>query len=135
MSRSRDFVAVAAGGALGALARYATSLAVDAAGIASPWATLSVNIVGCLLMGALAASVLAHPARARSPMWRPFLGIGVLGGFTTFSAFAGDAVLIADQGDVGASTAYVVTTLLAGIVALRAGLALGGRRVDRRAAS
>lgn len=128
MSAPRALIAVGTGGALGAVARYAVGLAADALGIASPWATLAVNIVGCLLMGLLAAAVLAQPARGRSVFWRSFLGVGLLGGFTTFSAFAGDAVLLLDRGDVLASTAYVVGTMVIGLAALRLGLALGASR-------
>lgn len=132
MGRSRDLIAVAAGGAVGALARYGVSLTASALGVASPWATLAVNVVGCLLMGLLAAAVLARPARARDALWRSFLGVGVLGGFTTFSAFAGDAVVLAERGDAVASAVYVVGTLAAGLVALRLGLSIGGHHRSRR---
>lgn len=119
----RAFVAVAAGGALGAIARYAVGLIAEAEGIPAPWATFAVNVVGCALMGLLVAYVLAHPAR--HPLWRPFLGIGVLGGFTTFSALAADAVLLADAGDAGTSAAYILATLAGGLLALWLGSRLG----------
>lgn len=127
--RGPALLSVALGGALGATARYAIDVAADRAGLALPWATLAVNLVGCALMGLLVSSVLVHPAR--HPLWRPFLGAGVLGGFTTFSAFAGDAVLLADAGDWAAGTAYIVATLAGGLLALWIGFA-GGHALRRR---
>ena len=126
-------LAVAAGGALGATARYAIGLTIDGLGVALPWATLTVNLVGCLLMGVLVSYVLAHPRH--HPLWRPFLGAGVLGGFTTFSAFAGDAVLLADEGAWAASAAYVVTTLAGGLLALWVGYEVGHALRRRRPAT
>jgi len=126
---ARALAAVAVGGALGATARYAVDVATDRWGIALPWATLAVNVLGCALMGLLVAYVLAHPARHL--LWRPFLGVGVLGGFTTFSAFAADAVLLADQGAGATSAAYVVSTLAGGLLALWGGTSLG-RSLRRR---
>lgn len=119
----RALLAVMLGGALGATARYGIDRAAEQGGIALPWATLAVNVIGCALMGLLVAFVLAHPAR--HPLWRPFLGIGVLGGFTTFSAFAADAVLLAEEGRGAASAAYVVATLVGGLLALWLGTSLG----------
>lgn len=126
----RAFLAVAAGGALGATARYAVDVLAGEWGIAAPWATLVINVVGCALMGLLVAYVLAHPAR--HPLWRPFLAIGVLGGFTTFSAFAADAVLLADAGDIAASAAYVIASLGGGLLALWLGTRLGRALHHRR---
>lgn len=125
MSTAQGFLAVAAGGAAGALARFGVSIAADSMGIASAWATLAVNIVGCLLMGLLVAAVIANPARRA--LWQPLLGVGLLGGFTTFSAFAGDAVMLLDEGALAAATAYMLATLAGGMLALRAGVILGER--------
>ena len=127
---ARPVAVAAAGGALGAMARYAVDLTADQLGLSLPWATLAVNVVGCLLMGVLVSYVLAHPARHQ--LWRPFLGAGVLGGFTTFSAFAGDAVLLADEGAWATSAAYVAATLAGGFLALWAGYAMGGALRRRR---
>lgn len=126
---ARALAAAAGGGAIGAMARYAVDQAADRLGVALPWATLAINVVGCVLMGILVSYVLAHPARHL--LWRPFLGVGVLGGFTTFSAFAGDAVLLADDGAWAASAAYVVATLGGGLLALWAGFSMG-RGLRRR---
>ena len=126
MDSIRAVAAVAAGGAVGALGRFAISEAGAGLGVAAPWATLVVNVAGCFLMGLLVAAILADPAR--HPIWRPLLGVGALGGFTTFSAFAGDAVLLADEGAWLAAAGYVVFSLLGGLLALRAGVATGERR-------
>jgi CrcB protein len=128
--QGRALLAVAAGGALGAMARYAIDLMADRLGVALPWATLTINLVGSLLMGLLVSYVLTHPARHL--LWRPFLGAGVLGGFTTFSAFAGDAVLLADEGARAASAAYVAATLAGGLLALWAGYEMGHALRRRR---
>jgi fluoride exporter len=85
---------VAAGGVVGAEARYGIELLLPADG-GIPWATFTVNAVGCLLIGALMVVVLELTAPHR--LLRPFLGIGVLGGFTTFSGYAvGAQVLLVD---------------------------------------
>lgn len=128
----RALAVAAAGGAIGALARYAVDRAAQGWGIDLPWATLAVNLVGCALMGLLVSYVLAHPAR--HPLWRPFLGVGVLGGFTTFSAFAGDAVALADEGAWAVSAAYVVATLVGGLIALWISFTIG-RALRRRTAT
>ncbi len=107
-------------------------LAAEILGLPIAAATLTVNVLGCFLMGALVAFVLAHPGRHR--LWRPFLGVGLLGGFTTFSAFAADSVLIASEGAWVASTAYVTATLIGGLLALWLGYA-GGERLRGAVAS
>ena len=93
------FAAVAAGGALGAMIRYAVSLAVGGGifGIAGPLATLGVNVVGSAIMGGFAGAVTA--GLVVPEMWRGFVAIGFLGALTTFSSFALDAgTLLARQG-------------------------------------
>ena len=93
------FAAVAAGGALGAMIRYAVSLAVGGGifGIAGPLATLGVNVVGSAIMGGFAGAVTA--GLVVPEMWRGFVAIGSLGALTTFSSFALDAgTLLARQG-------------------------------------
>lgn len=106
---------VAAGGALGSLARYAVSVAVPHDPTELPIATLLVNVVGCLLLGVLVGG---WPA-AR---WgRPFLGTGVLGGFTTFSAFALEIDRLLDHRP-GVAVAYVGLSLLLGLAAAAVGL-------------
>lgn len=93
------FAAVAAGGALGAMTRYAVSLAVGGGifGVAGPLATLGVNVVGSTIMGGFAGVVAAGIVVPE--MWRGFVAIGFLGALTTFSSFALDTgTLLARQG-------------------------------------
>ncbi len=112
---------VALGGAIGASARYLTGVAaIRLIGPGFPWATLVVNIVGSFLMGALIV-VLAHQSGTR---WAPFLMTGLLGGFTTFSAFSLDAITLFERGQVLIAAAYVVASVLLSLAAIVAGLAL-----------
>ncbi|EBA10222.1 CrcB-like protein [Sagittula stellata E-37] len=112
---------VALGGALGASARYMTGLGMARLmGKAFPWGTLTVNIVGSFAMGVLVV-VLAHLGGNR---FAPFLMIGVLGGFTTFSAFSLDAVTLYERGQLGIAALYVGASVIVSIAALFAGLLL-----------
>ncbi len=90
-------------------------------GAGFPYATLSVNILGGLLMGLL-VGVLARTGATEG--WRLLLGVGVLGGFTTFSAFSLDVVLIAERGASMLALAYVLASMIGSILALFAGLSL-----------
>jgi CrcB protein len=92
-------------------------------GTAWPWGTLSVNVVGGLLMGFL-ASWLAHRGGANQNMWRILLGVGVLGGFTTFSAFSLDAALLIERHSYGAAAGYMAGSVAASVAALFLGLAM-----------
>lgn len=124
-------LAVAAGGALGAAARYGVGLLWPWQPPALPWATLSVNLVGCALIGVVLV-VLTEAVTA--PGWmRPFLATGVLGGFTTYSAFAVETVRLTDRGQAGLALAYVAVSVVAGLVLVRAA-AVGTRLAVSRAA-
>lgn len=117
---------VASGGALGALARYqagrlVSGLAGARAADAFPWATLGVNLVGCLAMGVL-FGWLARTGGNES--LRLLLGVGLLGGFTTFSAFGLDMLLLAERGTPGLALAYAAISVLAGLAAVWLGLAI-----------
>jgi CrcB protein len=112
-------VLVAVGGAAGSLARWALAETTPA-----PWGTVTVNVSGCLLIGVLAGWLFV-----RHPRLRLFLGIGILGGFTTFSTHLLDAHDLLAGGDVVSAVAYVGGTLVACVAAAAAGLAVG-RRLD-----
>ncbi|GAB3074157.1 MULTISPECIES: fluoride efflux transporter CrcB [unclassified Phycicoccus] len=116
---------VAAGGALGSLGRYAAGLALPHVTGDFPWATFLVNVTGSFAMGLLVAWVLSmtdpHPAL------RPFLGVGVLGGWTTFSSFALDVHAMGGAGRPGLALAYVLASFLLGLVAVGLGLGVGQR--------
>lgn len=89
------------------------------AGSAWPWGTFGVNVVGGLLMGLLAGWL---AARGGSEQVRLLLGVGVLGGFTTFSAFSLDVMLLIERGQAGMAMGYALASVLAAVGALALGL-------------
>jgi CrcB protein len=112
-------VLAALGGALGALARWGVATALPHSPGGWPWATLLVNLTGCLLLGVLIALL---AARSPEPPWvRPFLAVGVLGGYTTYSAFAVEVVELVDAGAAALAAAYVLASVLGGVLAVAAG--------------
>ncbi|MEU5235228.1 fluoride efflux transporter FluC [Streptomyces lydicus] len=108
--------AVSVGGAIGATARYGASLLWPTAPGAFPWTILAVNTVGCALMGVLMA--LITEAGAPHRLLRPFLGTGILGGFTTFSTYAVDIQRLAGHPQPALALAYLAGTLLAALAAV-----------------
>lgn len=118
---------IGAGGALGSLGRHALALWLPARGSAGfPWGIFVVNLWGCALIGVLMALVGEGGRDARAPaLLRPFLGVGVLGGFTTFSTYAVDAshLLRAGPHAVPIAVAYLAGTLLGALAAVWAGAA------------
>ncbi|GIH81529.1 putative fluoride ion transporter CrcB [Planobispora longispora] len=113
--------AVACGGALGALARHGLGALFPAAPGSFPWTTLAINTLGCLLIGALAGWLTASAPRRLAG---PFLSTGVLGGFTTFSAFAVDVESLVRLGRSGTALAYLAATPALALAAVFAGTAL-----------
>jgi CrcB protein len=112
---------VALGGAIGASLRYLTGVAtIRAFGPGFPWGTLVVNILGSMAMGALVV-VLAQKSGTR---YAPFLMTGLLGGYTTFSAFSLDALTIYERGQIGLAGAYVLASVLLSLAGIVAGLHL-----------
>lgn len=93
-------------------------------GTAFPWGTLMVNVVGSFVMGALAAWLAFRAGEGWSQPLRLFLTTGILGGFTTFSAFSLDAVLIWERGQAGLALGYVAASLVLSVAGLALGLAL-----------
>ncbi|MFI6269622.1 fluoride efflux transporter FluC [Micromonospora zamorensis] len=124
--------AIAAGGVLGALARAGLQHAAPHPPTGFPWATFAINTSGCLLIGVLMA-VLGHLGGGH-PLARPFLGVGVLGGFTTFSAYAVDIQQALVAGAPGTALAYLAATLLGALVAVGLGDAVTASLLRRRAA-
>lgn len=112
---------VALGGAIGASLRYLVNVAsLRAFGTGFPFGTLAVNILGSFVMGVLVA-VLAQKGGMR---FAPFLMTGILGGFTTFSAFSLDAVTLWERGQIWQSAGYVGASVILSLAALVAGLQL-----------
>ena len=123
--QGRTFVAVAVGGALGALARYGIGLLMPHPSGVFPWATFLINVLGGFLIGVLIVTV---TERGRThPLARPFFVTGILGGFTTFSTYAVDAQQLIAAGRVGVAGAYLAGTLVAAVGATWVGLALARR--------
>jgi CrcB protein len=122
--------AVAVGGAVGALARFGLHTAFPSAPGAFPWATFAVNVTGCLLIGVL--MVLLTEVWTGRPLLRPFLGVGALGGFTTFSAYALEIEQAVSVGAAGTALLYLGGTLLAAMIAVWAGAGLTQAALHRR---
>jgi CrcB protein len=122
------FGAVAAGGALGALARYGLALAIPPVPGHFPLATFLTNVVGGLLIGVLI--VVLTELTTPHPLARPFLVTGILGGFTTFSTYAVDVEHLLAAHAVGVALGYLLGTLVAALAATWVGIlasrAVGG---------
>jgi len=113
---------ISAGGVLGALARYGLDQAFPHQPGAWPWATWSINVGGCLLIGVLV--VLINEVWTGQRLLRPFLGVGMLGGFTTFSTAIVDVQQLVEAGPAAVGLAYLVSTAAAALVAVITGSVL-----------
>lgn len=113
---------VTAAGAAGVAARYGISSAVH--GDLLPWATVGINVLGSFLLGLL----IVLPLSWMEPEVRAALGVGFLGGFTTFSTFSVQALVDFDAGDPGRALIYMAASVLLGLAAAAAGF-YGGRAV------
>ncbi len=121
----RIWVVVAVGGMLGAVARYAVTRLLLRLGVVPaifPWATLVVNLVGSFVMGYLWGRRFVHPF---SEAWHAFFLIGILGGFTTFSAYALEGLLMMVEGKWGLMLLYMGGSPVLGMVLVAAGFGLG----------
>jgi fluoride exporter len=117
-------IAVGLGGCLGSIARYVTvKWADEKLNAVFPYGTLAVNIIGSFLLGLVYA--LAVRKAGIPENWRLFLGAGFCGGFTTFSAFALENFNLLQQKLIGTSVVYVSVSLIAGLLALAAGVWIG----------
>jgi CrcB protein len=119
---ARVLAVVAAGGMLGSAARYGLAVALPASPGGVPWSTFLVNISGCLLIGVL--MVLLVEVWTAHPLARPFLGVGILGGYTTFSAAVVDVQHLIVAGRPGLALGYLAGTAVAALVAVQLGVAL-----------
>ena len=120
----RLLLLAAAGGALGAGARHLVNVSMLAwLGPSFPWATFTVNIVGSLLMG-IAVEGLMPFSGASAIAWRTFLATGILGGFTTFSAFSLDVWVLYERGQLLALATYLALSIVLSVTALILGIAI-----------
>jgi CrcB protein len=118
-----SYLIVFLGGGLGAALRHAINLATARAfGPAFPYSTLTINITGSLVMGLIAGYFAFKGDAAQN--WRLFLTTGILGGYTTFSAFSLDAALLYERGELGLAALYIGASVVVSILGLFAGLAL-----------
>ncbi|HEX4700682.1 MAG TPA: CrcB family protein, partial [Pseudonocardiaceae bacterium] len=122
--------AISAGGAVGALARYGIEQLIPVAPGRFPVGTFTVNVLGCLLIGAL--MVLVTDVVTGRPLLRPFLGVGVLGGFTTFSTYANEIRGVLRPGMVPLAFVYLAGTIVAALLATLAGMVLTRRLLRTR---
>ena len=117
------YIVVFLGGGLGAALRHGINLAVARMlGAGFPYATFFINVTGSFVMGLIAAWF-AFKGDA-SQHWRLFLTTGILGGYTTFSTFSLDAALLYERGQLALAAAYVIGSVVLGLIGLFAGLAL-----------
>jgi len=117
------FLIVFLGGGIGAALRHGCNLVISRAlGTAFPFATLTENVLGSLIMGALDAYFAFKGDATQS--WRLFLTTGILGGYTTFSAFSLDSALLYERGELGLAALYVIGSVALSIGGLFAGLAI-----------
>ncbi len=124
MSGAVTWLAVAGGGALGAMARHGVSrLSLHLLGPNFPWGTLCANVVGSLTMGMLIAWLAAK--EPHSAALRAFLTVGLLGAFTTFSTFSLDVVTLYRERTIVIAGAYLFASVILSIAGLLGGLALG----------
>ncbi|MCD9903117.1 CrcB family protein [Streptomyces sp. MT29] len=129
-SQARVLGAVAAGGALGAVARYGALVLWPVAGGGFPWTVFVVNVSGCALIGVLMVLTVER-GRVTHPLVRPFLGVGVLGGFTTFSTYAADVSGLLVRQELLTAVAYMAATGVAALAAVWAGAVVTRRLPDR----
>jgi fluoride exporter len=115
-------VAIALGGVLGTATRYGVSRIAPVGPGAFPWPTFSVNVTGSFALGVILTFVIERWPPSR--YLRPFVAIGFLGAYTTFSTFMTEAVLLGKDAHVGMAVTYLATSLVCGLTAVYAGIVL-----------
>lgn len=127
--RAVDLAAVAVGGVAGSLARYAVTLLLPHAPGTFAWSTVVENVSGSALIGVLMALIASRPALGK---WRPLLGVGLLGGYTTFSGYTLDAHALLLAGRPGVAVLYLLLTLAGALGGVFAGWRLTQLLLERR---
>ena len=115
----RNIIAVGAGSFIGGIARYLVSLAMKRISKGFPWATLFVNLLGCLTIGLLWGFLSRNASESTS--WGLFLTVGLCGGFTTFSTFSKEALTMLQTGQIWGFAIYIAISILAGIALVALG--------------
>ena len=115
----RNIIAVGAGSFIGGIARYIVSLAMKGISKGFPWATLLVNLLGCLIIGLLWGFLNRNASESTS--WGLFLTVGLCGGFTTFSTFSKEALTMLQTGQIWGFASYIAISILAGIALVALG--------------
>jgi fluoride exporter len=118
----KSMLFVMTGGAIGAALRFGLSRVFPVGASSWPWPTFAANLLGGLLMGMLAAWLLRTGAPGENI--RLFLGVGVLGGFTTFSAFSLEMAQMIQRGQASLATVYALTSVALALIALFAGMTM-----------
>lgn len=119
----RTLLLVGIGGAAGSMARYLVSHYFQKTNTSAfPYGTLAVNLIGCLLIGIVWGLSLRY--RWFTEEWRIFFAVGVCGGFTTFSAFSADNLRLLEEGHQLTALAYILLSVILGLVLVFAGMAL-----------
>ena len=110
---------IGCGSYIGGAARYLVSIAMKTVGKGFPWGTLVVNLVGCLFIGLLWGFFSKNSSESSS--WALFMTVGICGGFTTFSTFSKEALMMLQAGNFISLLAYVTISVIAGIALVAAG--------------
>ena len=119
----RNIIAVGAGSFIGGIARYIVSLAMKGISKGFPWATVLVNLLGCLTIGLLWGFLSRNASESTS--WGLFLTVGLCGGFTTFSTFSKEALTMLQTGQIWGFASYIAISILAGIALVALGYYIG----------
>jgi CrcB protein len=114
-----NLLSVAAGGAIGASARFLVGVAIGSQPDRFPWATLTVNLLGCFTAGALSAWLMTRGSLSANAVL--FLSTGLLGGFTTFSAFSVESLRLAESGQTSLAAINIFTNLVGCLLAVTVG--------------
>ena len=119
----RNIIAVGAGSFIGGIARYIVSLAMKGISKGFPWATILVNLLGCLIIGLLWGFLSRNASESTS--WGLFLTVGLCGGFTTFSTFSKEALTMLQTGQIWGFASYIALSIPAGIALVALGYYIG----------
>lgn len=115
----KNIAVVGAGSFIGGMARYIVSVLMKGIGKGFPWATLAVNLLGCFLIGLLWGYF--SRSASESSKWALFLSVGLCGGFTTFSTFSKESLMMLQAGNFWGFAGYIVLSVTAGVVLVALG--------------